>query len=97
MNISLPIILEVVIGLSFLYLILSLLASEIQESFTAFLQWRAKHLKKSIYRMLGGKLNSRELENALRTVDDSNTAQPSNSNSIPDLIQFFVTIPDKLS
>jgi len=97
MNISLPIILEVVTGLSFLYLILSLLASEIQESFTAFLQWRAKHLKKSIYRMLGGKLNSRELENALRTVDDSNTAQPSNSNSIPDLIQFFVTIPDKLS
>jgi|GEM_PF-5418035 len=87
MNISLPIILEVAIGLSFLYLILSLLASEIQESFTAFLQWRAKHLKKSIYRMLGGKLNSRELENALRTVDGSK------SEGMSIYIQKLIDIP----
>lgn len=53
MNLSPPAFFDILIGLTFIYLILSLLASEIQELIAAFLQFRAKHLKKSIYIMLG--------------------------------------------
>lgn len=45
---SIPFILEIVIGLIFIYLTLSLLASEIQEILGTLLQWRAEHLKRSI-------------------------------------------------
>jgi hypothetical protein len=45
---NLPFVLDVAIGLIFVYLILSLLTSEIQELLATLLQWRAAHLKKSI-------------------------------------------------
>jgi len=45
---TIPFILEVVLGLVFIYLTLSLLASEIQEIIGTLLQWRAEHLKRSI-------------------------------------------------
>ncbi|MCA2880788.1 MAG: hypothetical protein IM446_11910 [Microcystis sp. M046S1] len=45
-------ILDIVIGLFFIYLILSLLASEIQELITTLLQWRAIHIKQSIEGLL---------------------------------------------
>lgn len=51
---SLPIIVEVAIGLVFIYLVLSLLASELQEILSALLQWRADHLKRSIEVLLAG-------------------------------------------
>ncbi|MBD2512174.1 hypothetical protein H6G91_33990 [Nostoc muscorum FACHB-395] len=51
---SLPFLLNLVIGLIFIYLILSLIASEIQEILTTLLQWRAAHLKKSIEILLIG-------------------------------------------
>ncbi len=51
---SLPFILDVAIGLIFIYLILSLLASEIQELLTTLLQWRAEHVKQSIEVLLSG-------------------------------------------
>ena len=51
---NLPFVLDVAIGLAFIYLILSLLASEIQELLTTLLQWRAAHLKKSIETLLTG-------------------------------------------
>jgi len=51
---NLPFVLDVAIGLVFIYLILSLLASEVQELITTLLQWRAKHLKESIEILLGG-------------------------------------------
>lgn len=51
---NLPSILDIVIGSIFIYLILSLLASEIQELLATFFQWRPKHLKKSIETMLSG-------------------------------------------
>ena len=66
MNISLPAIIDIAIGLIFIYLLLSLFAAEIQEFITSYLQWRAKHLKKSIYRMLGGTKNSGILEECLK-------------------------------
>jgi hypothetical protein len=58
---NLPVILDIAIGLVFIYLILSLLASEIQELFTTLLQWRAIHLKKSIQSLLTGEEVPEEL------------------------------------
>jgi hypothetical protein len=40
---SFPVIVDIAIGLAFIYLLLSLLASEIQELIATILQWRAKH------------------------------------------------------
>jgi len=51
---SLSIILDIVIGLTFVYLILSLLVSEIQEILSSLLQWRAEHLKQAIEVLLSG-------------------------------------------
>ncbi|MBD1821855.1 hypothetical protein H6F51_05005 [Cyanobacteria bacterium FACHB-DQ100] len=57
---GLPFVLEIAIGLVFTYLILSLLASEIQELIATVLQWRAKHLRDSIEVLLGGGIHSPE-------------------------------------
>jgi hypothetical protein len=57
---NLPYILDVAIGLIFIYLILSLLASEIQELIATLLQWRAAHLKKSIEILLASGNNHEE-------------------------------------
>ncbi|NES81326.1 MAG: hypothetical protein F6K10_07885 [Moorea sp. SIO2B7] len=51
---NIPVIVDVAIGLIFIYLILSLLASEIQELISTVFQWRAKHLKESIETLLAG-------------------------------------------
>ncbi|MEB3293176.1 MAG: hypothetical protein VKJ24_08440 [Synechococcales bacterium] len=51
---NLPFVLEVIISLVFIYLVLSLLASEVQELIATILQWRAKHLRDSIANLLGG-------------------------------------------
>jgi hypothetical protein len=51
---GLPFVIDVAIGIIFIYLILSLLSSEIQELLTTVLQWRAKHLKQSIEVLLAG-------------------------------------------
>ncbi|NET37089.1 MAG: hypothetical protein F6K19_34540 [Cyanothece sp. SIO1E1] len=51
---NIPVILDIAIGLLFLYLLLSLLASELQEMITTLFQWRAEHLKKSIAILLAG-------------------------------------------
>jgi hypothetical protein len=50
---NLPVIFDIIIGLIFIYLTLSLLTSEIQELITTLLQWRAEHLKKSIEVLFG--------------------------------------------
>jgi hypothetical protein len=59
---NLPFVLDVAIGLMFIFLILSLLASELQELLTTILQWRAKHLKDSIEIFLAGGSGTREEE-----------------------------------
>lgn len=59
---NLPFVLDVAIGLVFIYLILSLLASEIQELITTLFQWRAKHLKESIENLLSGGSQETEVE-----------------------------------
>lgn len=57
---GLPLVVEIAIGLVFVYLILSLLTSELQELIATVLQWRAEHLKKSIETLLTGEY-SKEL------------------------------------
>ena len=61
---NLPVILDIVIGLIFIYLSFSLLASEIQAILTTILQWRATHLKKSIEELISGQtyVNNNNLE-----------------------------------
>jgi len=49
-----PLVLDIALGLIFIYFILSLLASEIQEIIGTLLQWRAEHLKQSIEGLLAG-------------------------------------------
>ncbi|MBW4515548.1 MAG: hypothetical protein KME11_10015 [Timaviella obliquedivisa GSE-PSE-MK23-08B] len=51
---NLPVVIDIAIGLIFIYLILSLLTSEIQELITILLQWRAEHLKRSIENLFTG-------------------------------------------
>jgi hypothetical protein len=50
----LPFILDIIIGSVFIYLILRLLAAEIQEMISTVLQWRAVHLKKSLAILVAG-------------------------------------------
>lgn len=51
---NLPVILDIAIGLIFIYLIFGVLASEVQSILTIVLQWRATHLKKSIEELIAG-------------------------------------------
>ncbi|OKH12734.1 hypothetical protein [[Limnothrix rosea] IAM M-220] len=51
---GLSLVVDIAIGLVFIYLILSLLASEVQEVITTIMQWRAKHLKESIATLISG-------------------------------------------
>lgn len=53
---SLATLLQIIISLVFIYLILSLVVSELQEQLTAFLELRARNLKKAIEIFLGKKV-----------------------------------------
>ena len=59
---GLPFVLDVAIGLVFIFLTLSLLASELQELIATVLQWRAKHLRDAIEVFLAGGVDSRSSE-----------------------------------
>ncbi len=61
---SLPAIVDVAIGLIFIYLILSLLASEIQEFIATIFQWRSKHLRESIEILLNGGIPDKNLNSS---------------------------------
>ncbi|MBF2083513.1 hypothetical protein [Thermoleptolyngbya sp. C42_A2020_037] len=65
---SLPIIFDITLGVIFLFLILSLLASELQELLSTLLQWRAEHLKKSIEILLTG--NAEEVSTYQTFIDN---------------------------
>ncbi len=51
---GLPVVLDVALGLIFVYMALGLIASEVQEIISTVLQWRAEHLKYSIEQLLAG-------------------------------------------
>ncbi len=72
---SLPFILDVAIGLIFIYLILSLLASEIQGLLTTLLQWRAEHVKQSIEVLLSGSQGQSKADE-IRAIADALYSHP---------------------
>ncbi|MBE9224841.1 hypothetical protein IQ264_05080 [Phormidium sp. LEGE 05292] len=68
---NIPAIVDVVIGLIFIYLILSLLASEIQELIATVFQWRAQHLRQSIINLLAGDtITDQNIESAKQLTKD---------------------------
>lgn len=67
---NIPLVLDIVIGVLFIYLILSLIASELQELLTTLLQWRAEHLRKSIEILLTGGEGTPEEDTVKDIVDD---------------------------
>jgi hypothetical protein len=67
---SLPLILDITIGLIFIYLIFSLLASEIQELITTLLQWRALHLKKAIEILVAGDAEHSDNDSVIHFVNE---------------------------
>jgi len=64
-----PIVLDIALGLVFIFFVLSLLASEIQEIIGTLLQWRAEHLKQSIEVLLAG--NDRDREASAQELADA--------------------------
>lgn len=72
---NLTVILDIAIGLIFIYLILSLLAAEIQELIATLLQWRATHLKESIEVLLSGGRGTAE-EKRIKELTDRLYANP---------------------
>ncbi len=66
---NLPFVLDVAIGLSLIYLIISLLASAIQELLATLLLWRAAHLRKSIETLLTGGEGTDNDESVKRIVE----------------------------
>jgi cell fate (sporulation/competence/biofilm development) regulator YlbF (YheA/YmcA/DUF963 family) len=69
---NLPVVFDIALGLVFIYLTLSLIASEIQELISTVLQWRAKHLKQSIELLMAGgsQTGSQEIEKAVELVKE---------------------------
>ncbi|MEL6813517.1 MAG: hypothetical protein AAFP03_01725 [Cyanobacteria bacterium J06598_3] len=70
---SLPIVLEIAVGLVFIYMTLSLVASEIQEILSALFQWRAEHLKRSIEQLLAGDGTSQRGDTAYQSDEPGNS------------------------
>ena len=62
-------IIEVTVGLLLIHLILSLLASEIQELIATVLQWRAEHLRRSIEILLAGDVENSESPEVIQLVN----------------------------
>ena len=93
---NLPFILDIALGLVFTYLILSLLASEIQELIATLLQWRAAHLRKSIEILLaGGVRNSEEVR--IIQLADRIYNNPLVRNINQEAKGFLATLPRKVT
>lgn len=93
---NLPSILDVAIGLIFIYLILSLLASEIQELIATVFQWRAEHLKKSIEILLAGDIKSAEEAQVIQLANNIYD-NPLVKNINQEAKGLFVTLPRKIT
>jgi len=93
---NLPITLDLALGLIFIYLILSLLASEIQELLTTIFQWRAEHLKKSIEILLAGDIKGAE-EGRVIQLANQLYASPLIKNINQEAKGMFVTLPRRLT
>lgn len=92
----LPFILDVALGLIFIYLILSLLASEIQELIATVLQWRAVHLRKSIEILLAGDLENSKAKEIIELTNKIYT-NPLIKSTNQEAKGFLSTFPRKLT
>ncbi|MEB3180942.1 MAG: hypothetical protein VKL59_18200, partial [Nostocaceae cyanobacterium] len=93
---SFSFVLDVAVGLIFIYLILSLLASEIQELIATVLQWRAEHLKKSIEILLAGDARSAEEEKVINLANRL-YANPLIKNINQEAKGWLATLPRKIT
>ncbi|MEA5595134.1 hypothetical protein [Rivularia sp. UHCC 0363] len=91
---NLPFILDIALGLIFTYLILSLLASEIQELIATLLQWRAVHLRKSIEILLAGGVSNSEEAKIIQLVNQIYN-NPLVRNINQEAKGFLATLPRK--
>lgn len=93
---NLPVIFDLALGLVFTYLILSLLASEIQELIATVLQWRAEHLKKSVEIFLAGDVENSEDAHVIELANNIYShALVKNINQ--EAKGFLVTLPRRLT
>jgi hypothetical protein len=93
--VNLPFIFDVILGLIFVYLILSLLASEIQEMLTTILQWRAEHLRKSIEILLAGDVDNSEDAKVMQLANQI-YANPLIKSMNQEAKGFFTVLPRQL-
>ncbi|MEO1561013.1 MAG: hypothetical protein AAFS12_15775, partial [Cyanobacteria bacterium J06632_19] len=93
---NLPFILDIALGLVFTYLILSLLASEIQELLATLLQWRAAHLRKSIEILLAGGVRNSEEAKVIQLVNQI-YSNPLLKNINQEAKGFLATLPRKVT
>lgn len=93
---NLPVIFDLALGLVFTYLILSLLASEIQELIATVLQWRAEHLKKSVEIFLAGDVENSEDAHVIQLANNI-YSHPLLKNLNQEAKGFLVTLPRRLT
>ncbi|MBD2604261.1 hypothetical protein H6G81_06880 [Scytonema hofmannii FACHB-248] len=93
---NLPVIFDLALGLVFTYLILSLLASEIQELIATVLQWRAEHLKKSVEIFLAGDVEDSENAHVIELANNI-YSHPLVKNINQEAKGFLVTLPRRLT
>ncbi len=93
---NLPTIIDIAISLIFVYLILSLLASEIQELLTTLLQWRAVHLKESIEGLLAGDSQGEDITK-VRQLSNQIYDNPLVKGLNQEAKGFLATLPRKFS
>ncbi|MGD1914342.1 MAG: hypothetical protein ACFB2X_26955 [Rivularia sp. (in: cyanobacteria)] len=93
---NLPFILDIALGLVFTYLILSLLASELQELIATLLQWRAVHLRKSIEVLLAGGARNSE-EGKIIQLTNQIYSNPLVKNINQEAKGFLATLPRKVT
>lgn len=79
-------LLDIVIGLSLIYTLLSLLASELTEFAVTVLQWRTRSLKRGITVLLGESL---DLDEHSKQFKDTITGRLYSSASMPAIVQYF--------
>ena len=96
---NLPTIFNIAIGLIFIYLVLSLLASQIQEILATLLEWRAEQLTRAIENLVLGDTDSASEINNKKTYDlvDNLFRNPLIQNLNQTSKSWAATIPKKLT
>ena len=95
---NLPTIVNIAIGLIFIYLVLSLLASQIQEVIATLLEWRAEQLTRGIENLVLGDTDPKSEINNKKTYDlvDNLFRNPLIRNLNQTSKSWIATIPKKL-